>query len=364
MRHDQTASWSALICFLLLLLWQPEVSAQTLHYLGQQTIPHAHAYAGTTVGGLSGLDYDEKNNRFAAISDDRSERQPARFYTLSLDMAEFNLRADPGYAGVRFLSVTTLRDGTGKLHAEGSVDPEAIRWGSDSHIWWASEGNVKRGIPPAIEKVDADGTALQRLDVPRHYLPGHERGVRDNLAFESLAIANDKLYVGTENALAQDGPVADLDRQSLARILVYDLVGGKRLAEHVYVVDAVPVPPPVPGLYRTNGLVELLGDSGMLLALERSYTMGAGNSVRIYRLDLAGASDVADHEGLAGIRFAAVRKTLLLDLADLGIALDNLEGMSWGPRLPNGRRTLVLISDNNFSARQTTQLLAFEVRPE
>ncbi len=283
---------------------------------------------------------------------------------MSLDLAEFNGRADPGHAGVRFLGVTTLRDRTGKPHAEGSVDPEAIRWDNDGSIWWASEGNVKRGVSPAIEKVGDDGTALLHLEVPRHYLPGHERGVRHNLAFESLAITDGKLYVGTENALAQDGPVADLDQPSPARILVYDLASGKRLAEHVYLVDAVPVPPPLPGLYRTNGLVELMGDTGMLLALERSYTMGVGNSVRIYRLDLAGASNVADREALAGASFMAVRKTLLLDLAVLGIPLDNLEGMSWGPRLPNGHRTLILISDNNFSERQITQLLAFEVKPE
>jgi len=346
----------------VLMMYGSLASAQTLHYLGQQVIPHAHEYAGTTVGGLSGLDYAASSNRFVAISDDRSERQSARFYTLSLDLGEFNDRPDPGHAGVRFLSVTTLRDRTGKPHAEGSVDPEAIRRGGDGELWWASEGNVRRGIAPAIEKVGADGTALQRLDIPRHYLPGKESGVRHNLAFESLAIAEGKLYVGTENALAQDGPAADLDQPSPARILVYDLTSGKRLAEHVYVVDAVPVPPPLPGLYRTNGLVELLGGNGMLLALERSYTMGVGNSVRIYRLDLAGASNVADRESLVGTSFTPVRKTLWLDLAVLGIPLDNLEGMSWGPRLPNGRRTLILVSDNNFSARQITQWLAFEVR--
>lgn len=351
---------STFLLLLWLMVWPAQ--AQTLHYLGQQVIPYAHDYAGTTVGGLSGLDYDPATERFVAISDDRSERQSARFYTLSLDLAEFNERAAPGHAGVRWLGVTILRDRAGMPHVEGTVDPEAIRGDGDGNFWWASEGNVKRGIAPAIEKVGAGGTALQRLDVPSHYLPGRERGVRHNLAFESLALADDKLYVGTENALVQDGPAADLDQPSPARMLVYDPVSGKRLAEHVYVVDAVPVPPPLPGLYRTNGLVELLGASGMLLALERSYTMGVGNSVRIYRLDLAGASDVADREALAGTAYRPVGKTLLLDLGSIGIPLDNFEGMSWGPRLPNGDRTLVLLSDDNFRGAQQTRLLAFSVQ--
>jgi hypothetical protein len=43
-------------------------------------------------------------------------------------------------------------------------------------------------------------------------------------------------------------------------------------------------------------------------------------------------------------------------------ALDNVEGISWGPLLANGRRSLVLISDDNFGKNQVTQLLLFEVR--
>ena len=43
---------------------------------------------------------------------------------------------------------------------------------------------------------------------------------------------------------------------------------------------------------------------------------------------------------------------------DLGIPIDNIEGMTFGPNLPDGRRTLVIVSDNNFSAGQFTQLIA------
>jgi hypothetical protein len=39
--------------------------------------------------------------------------------------------------------------------------------------------------------------------------------------------------------------------------------------------------------------------------------------------------------------------------------LDNVEGMTLGPVLPNGQQSLVLASDNNFSATQFTQILAF-----
>ena len=48
---------------------------------------------------------------------------------------------------------------------------------------------------------------------------------------------------------------------------------------------------------------------------------------------------------------------------DLGIYVDNVEGMTFGPTLPNGHRTLLMVSDNNFSQLEKTQLFLFEVMP-
>ena len=50
---------------------------------------------------------------------------------------------------------------------------------------------------------------------------------------------------------------------------------------------------------------------------------------------------------------------------DLGIPIDNIEGMTFGPSLPDGRNTLIIVSDNNFSAGQFTQfvLLALDIEP-
>jgi hypothetical protein len=350
--------------FWFLLIVLQTAQAQTLHYLGQQIVPHGYEYAGTRVGGLSGIDYDPTQQRFVLISDDRSEHQPARFYTLELDLAAFNRREQPGFDGVRFTGVTTLRTSAGLAHDEGTVDPESIRFSLTSgRRLWTSEGNAKRGIPPMLEEVGADGTALRRFEIPPYYLPTRERGVRDNLSFESLAVdaISGRLYVGTENALQQDGPTSDLNQPSASRLLVFDGRSGERLAEHVYQVDAVTMPPPLPLMFRTNGLVELLGGEGMLLALERAYTQGVGNSARIYRLDLADASNVAGMDTLVGKAYRPVRKTLLLDLGTTGIHLDNLEGMTWGPRMPNGQRSLIFVSDDNFSSRQVTQFLAFEL---
>jgi hypothetical protein len=46
-----------------------------------------------------------------------------------------------------------------------------------------------------------------------------------------------------------------------------------------------------------------------------------------------------------------------------GLLLDNIEAISWGTVLANGNRSLIPVSDNNFSRLQTTQFLALEVVP-
>jgi len=80
---------------------------------------------------------------------------------------------------------------------------------------------------------------------------------------------------------------------------------------------------------------------------------------RVYSVALPGATNVLGVPTLAGLDVRPAQKTLLFDLGSLGIPLDNVEGMTLGPKLPDGRQSLVLVSDNNFAASQFTQFLLF-----
>jgi hypothetical protein len=42
--------------------------------------------------------------------------------------------------------------------------------------------------------------------------------------------------------------------------------------------------------------------------------------------------------------------------------IDNFEGMTLGPKLSDGRRTLILVSDDNFVREQKTQFLLFAIK--
>ena len=89
---------------------------------------------------------------------------------------------------------------------------------------------------------------------------------------------------------------------------------------------------------------------------------GVGIEIKLFAVSLAGLPDVAELDPPASLALPTAQKTLLLDFADLGLPLDNFEGMAFGPPLPDGRRPLFIVSDDNFNPDlQKTFVLAFAV---
>jgi len=345
---------------------RPAVEPAVIEFLGSATLPTGLSFAGTDVGGLSGLAYDPESGLFLAVSDDRSERAPARVYTLAIDLTGGRL-AD---GGVRVVGVTVLRDAAGTAFAPGSVDFEGIARLGDGTLLVSSEGDVSAGVPPAVFRFTAEGAEHGRLELPDVLLPrpGRPWGVRDNLALEALTVTPDGryLFAASENALAQDGPQADFVVGSPSRVFRFRLPDGSPAGQWVYPVGAVPHRPREADGFRTNGLPDLLAlDERHLLALERASVDGNGYAVRLYLASLEDATDVSGIPSLAARGVPPVRpaaKRLALDLGTLGVRLQNLEGMALGPMLPGGRRALVMVADNNFGARgETSQVLAFTV---
>jgi predicted extracellular nuclease len=338
----------------------------TVAFLGRASLPTGLRFADTEVGGLSGLSYDARTGRYLAVSDDRSERSPARVYTLSIDLS----RGQLGDGDVAVVGVTVLRTPDGQVFAESAIDGEGVAVDGEGGFFVSSEGEARSGVGPFVRRFAADGAQRAELPLPDYLQPSADgrHGVRDNLALESLTRTpdGDALFTASENALAQDGPRAGLASGSLSRIVKLALPGGEALAEYLYPVGPVAAPPNPVDAFRANGLADLLAlDGETLLALERSFSVGIGYAVRIYAVSLAGATDVRGVDSTARLSRSALvpaRKRLLLDLAALGLELPNLEGITLGPALPDGRRALVLVSDNNFGRdRQPSQLFAFAI---
>jgi hypothetical protein len=334
--------------------------APQLQFLGEVIFPTGYQFAGTVVGGLSGLAYDADRGVYYSISDDRSQLGPARFYTLTVNLADGRLDA----GDVAFTGVTTLLDTNGAPFAPFSLDPEAIALTEDDRLIVTSEGDVARLQSPWVRFFRLDGRSAGSLPVPDYFDPKADgsSGIRNNYALESAGVTpNGKFaFAGMEGALIQDGPAASLTTGSPARLLQYNLRTGKLYRQYVYPVDPIAEPPVPAGQFAVNGLVDVLPlDSHSLLALERSFSVGAGNTIRLHLISIDRAQNIEDLRAIAGLAVRPVKKTLLLDLDVLGRTLDNVEGLAFGPDLPDGRRSLILVSDNNFDPLAFTQFLAF-----
>ncbi|MEO0406103.1 MAG: esterase-like activity of phytase family protein [Cyanobacteria bacterium P01_A01_bin.135] len=371
------------LCLMALLLTLtgcaiPRVSAEdrlflpvSVEFLDEYRIPQTTAVEGTPVRGLSALTYDRERDRLYLLSDDRSEQAPARFYTAKLQISPEPI----AIASLEMEAVTFLKDEGGNTFAPGSLDPEGLALSPRNTLFIASEGVSRAGIPPFVDEFDLSGQRIGRIPIPQRYLPPAEgtdppQGVQDNRGFESLTIVTERsgagnrepfrMFAAIEEPLVQDVlEPEDSDTPAKGRLLHY-LVGEAQtllISEHLYPIAPLPF-----GAFN-NGLVELLPlDPGHFFSLERSFGLG-GSGIKLFQIATGGATDTSNIE-----RFSAsvntiqpIRKRLVLDLAELGIELDNIEGMAHGLRLPDGSRSLLLISDDNFNDGQFTQLLLFRL---
>jgi hypothetical protein len=344
---------------------------QRLRLIGEARLPYAQLFKGTTVGGISGLDYDPSADLWYALSDDGSSISPARFYTLRLPITSARL-GPPELLDV----ITLLRpNGTafpGPRQSLDAPDPEAIRFlPRTKTVLWTSEGDINRRQDPFVREATTDGRYLREFGLPPKLKASADpsNGPRHNLTFEGLTITPDGkgAWVGMEAALRQDGPVPGVGLPGgPCRFTLFDMSSGRAVRQIAYMPDAIPQAPSTPNGYADNGVSEiLLVDAHRLLVLERAYMAGVGNSLRLYQIDTRAGSDTLTMDKLIAGQYQPSPKNLLLDFAQAGISrLDNTEAMAWGPRLANGLRTLVFASDDNFNPGQITQFLAFEFQED
>ena len=198
-----------------------------------------------------------------------------------------------------------------------------------------------------------------------HMQPG-EKGPRSNGTFEGLSFIDQfrALLVSLEEPLFEDGHRAGLgDSSTWIRFLRFDAKTGRIQGQYGYRLDPVTHPPQPAGAFKINGISEILYIGGdRLLVVERSFSTGnPGCSVKVYLANLSEAGDISNLPGLEGIAFHSVKKELLLNMDDLDEYIDNVEGLCFGPRLADGRQTLVFVTDNNFDEKQVTQFLLFAI---
>jgi hypothetical protein len=333
-------------------------STVSLNFIDKIIINNDQLVDSTIVGGLSSIDYLGKNH-FIVISDDRSEYSPARFYEMTID---FNLEGIKSYFINKAIFLKNKKDGIFQLD---ELDPESIRYraSSDTYFYTSEGGRTDEWVNPFIWEMNRDGDYLSEVEVPEIFYFNDEKGLRENGGFESLTFENDTIvWYSNELPLKEDGDVPGFEEGRFPiRLVRHDIKNEVVLNQYAYNISSLNDRPiPQDGFY-INSVPEILFiGNNKLWVMERSYTKGVGNFVKLFEIETTKATDIKAINSLTENEYIPVSKKMLLDFSDFNQRIDNIEGMTFGPDFPDGSKSLLFISDDNFNEEQETQLWLFQ----
>lgn len=239
---------------------------------------------------------------------------------------------------------------TDRFRCLGIDDPEGVAYDrADGTLWIADETG------PEIWHVDPKRMA----SVGKVALPPVYRTIEKNRGIEALAIGNDGLTLWTANEDVLPGDEGSgcvrLQRFSRASVTNDWTASGQwayRLTSPTQVVSAKKTK-------TRNGLAELcVASNGDLLALEREKVKVKKSlpqfRLRLFKVELDGATDVAALSSLASGEIKPVRKIQLCDMPT-GNAM--YEAIGQGPRLQDGKDSYVLVSDGDKGCDEKVMVL-------
>jgi hypothetical protein len=342
------------LLFLLALGIACASAASSLQVLDRVILPRSFKIDGFEVGGLSGLAYDPKTRVLWAVSDGRQWDSSMAF--------QFQFEVNPATG-----KMTLTPRGSLALQSPGKrpepLDAEGIALWTRGRIFVSHEGSKRGAIAPGVACFSAKtGKPLFGIPIPAAFLSSPEepqRGVQNNRGFESVCLSLPRaryLFTTSESPLIQDLANPRDAGSGPVRILRYRLSDLKAPPEQrAYQADRDAV---------FGSVVEMLSVPGTsrLLVLERQLLWPVAprqRRIRIYEVDFdqADATDIAGLDSLKGKIIQPLKKHLVFDSARHGLrGPDNIEGMTWGPEV-GGNPTILLVSDDNFSPAQKTEMV-------
>ncbi len=340
--------------------------ALEISYLDNYIIPAGIMLDNTEIGGLSGITYN--GTSFFAVSDQAS--QP-RFYELDIQLKTAKIDT------IVIKNLIKINDSADFLK-NTRLDLEDIAYNSISNNFiFSTEGNVNAKKDPAIFVTDKNGNYKSHYQIPTYFKADSPQKPRHNGLFEGLSLSSDKkgIWVANELPLEADGPKSKLYRtKSPVRFTYFDNVSKqpqKQFAYRLEPIDKVPLMP-----FSVNGLSGILNyKPDNFLVLERSFSAGRGkkaNTILLFNVNAENATSTLKIPALEGkiekevqpaekelvFNFKKIRKLLQ------GKTVDNIEGICFGPKLPNGNQSLLVIADNNFNSfsQQLNQIILLEIK--
>ncbi len=336
------------------------------------------------LGGFgSAIAYTGQGNKYLLLPD-RGPGDGANSYSCRFHLAEITV-STPGKIDFKLLKTTLLKTPEGNLLTglskdfgpSGSrFDPEGIRVLKNGSILISDE------YGPSVWLFDSTGKLKHKFLIPEKFLiqnksdhaekefpPFNKKGRLTNKGFEGIAISSDqkKWLASLQGSLIQDRNPTDQNLKTNGDNLRFleTSIDGKHLREIVYKMESA-----------KNGVNEILaiGEEDYLV-LERDGDAGeSAGFKKIFRISTKNATDVSKILELPApmlpVGIVPVTKTLFLDLLDPKFGLKGkdfpakIEGLTFGPDLPDGRKLLIITTDNDFKPDEPTWIYAFAVKTD
>ena len=330
----------------ILLLNSAALRAQSTTVISTYKIPAETLVFGKPFGGISGIDYDAGKKNFYLISDDRSIIDFARIY-------EGKILTDGGKIHtVAFSKLIYLKNESEKAYDTETVDFEAVRLIKNNRFIIGDEGGNKSN---AGIKIYSNSGKIIQSDILDNALISQ---TRKNKSFESITVYSKKnsFVFTTEAALVSDGNESDFQNASFVRMIARNFKTGKNIWQAYYRLGKIPQNKNHEDSSIADiGVSEILMyDKSHFFTIERAgYKTGENKftfDCRLYWVTL-----IKNKDKKSDFRWIAEKKEIM-DFSQLKDGKQNFEGLAYGPVM-NGKKTLVAVSDNNFSNDPTTLIL-------
>jgi len=312
---------------------------------------------GTLVGGLSGIDYQK--GKYILVCDDASN---PRYYEAKIDIINYEI------SNVEIQKVIRIKDSVNYL------DLESIRFNSSKNeILLTSEGHIQMQKSPVFFSVNSEGNIVNDFEIPSEFYFNSIQKPRHNGTLEGLtkSIDGKGYWIAMELPLEMDGPEPDIVKtNSPVRVTYFDALSLKSEIQFSYYLDPIAKQPKEE--FAINGLTDILEyDIDKFFIVERSYSSGLGNqgnTVKIFNVNASLATNTIAIQSLKNTEYRTASKELIFDFEEVrdkltNYSIDNIEGISFGPTLPNGNKSIILVSDNNFNklGEQLNQFILLEL---
>lgn len=335
-----------------------------LNFLDEYVVEDSLKYKNTIIGGLSGVDY--ANGYYYFVVDD--SRDP-RFVKSKIKFNKDTI------SSIDFVDVVSLNDSTETFYKNNFLDLESIFVDEETQeVNFVSEGSIIEGKSPSVFTTNSLGKLVYNYTIPSYFIPNKIAKLKHNGAFEgsSKSSNNKGFWVAMESPLIVDGDEPTFKKTaSPIRITYFDNTSKKATKQFAYLLEQITKSSK--GKVNLNGLTAILEyKDNHFFIIERTYQSGYGahgNIIRIFEATVeTKTTNILNVASLKEAEYTPLKKRLLFNFEDVknqltdGI-IDNIEGITFGPTLANGNKSLLVVSDDNFQVygKQLNQFLLLEI---